>query len=964
MTSNIVKLLFLMVLSVFAVSCGEKSKPGADSEKETSSTLMKKEKSGLDESIFKVIADKDGVSDTAKNAIMIQVKTAIDTHKAIKADRDAAISKAVADNGALQGFDMEIKAAVDAKHPIQAPPVELEKAENLGAATYKIFKDIFDAHRDLAAPLNDLLALVKVINAEETVANASTQATRNAKIDVLKIPAGGLGGKTVAQWKAELKIAMESDVHLPAGVVTLILPTDSGIDLNIYNKITERPLRGARTDAQLNAIITAVRDAIGNPPTEPSPARDQRIIDAVAAQGGADVPYSTAIKNVVDTAHAFVLILESASRLLHDTYVAVVNTAHANLHHGHRNILIARVAAAKALGTTVLRNDAIDRAITEVRGLALGAALAGEDLALATAIKRAVATDYAIAITALADSGLDNAVWSLIHGCARDPEQKNNIMVAVRNVIAEPVEAVRNAAILAAVTAQSAGGATDIATLSGVIQTAVTNTYFPAGMPSFAQSHLDYQIYAAIRDFPGLTAAHRTALIGALHPAAATEVRAAMDARPRVKATRDAALGAAAGRLGLGVADASNLTVALIGAAELAQPADGENILTAQAVSGLPVRVYDALVGNGVPLAITNAQMNAAMLPMLNALNERPCVQATRNTAIENVVRGALAMDPAAVLAAGSDARVWADALKAAADLAQPATALTAKPALMDQGVYDAITGNTAAGVNVHKDISNLQMNTIIRKVNKHVLMVRPQDDKATRDGIVDGYAANGTAVKVAGGLNQNVPATADWNTQIKAALDVAIPDVAAKPANLDQDVYDDVTVRLASNKAKNDLNVALEAAIAIDNQAGRLAALNPAFDSFLATVLDRTGGAVIVDADKTAAKEEILRLFNSLHALAVAANFAGTIKPIPAGGFDVTITVTGDTAVAKVGDHVFLPANMTGGLPLDDGDIVHFNDLSANKDANLPRNGLVALVRGANKVRTVTALVVNFSTP
>lgn len=960
MSSNIVKLLSLMVLSVFSVSCGEKSKAGNQPEKQTlTSVLMEQEKSGLDESIYNVIANKAGLEDKIKNALMAQVKAAIETHTAVKADRDAAISKAVADTckPPMVGFDDEIKNAVDMKYPLEKPAV-LEKAENLGVATYKIFNDIFTAHPALVGDLNDLMALVKVIKAEETEDNGATQVTRNGKIDGLEIPAGGLGGRTVAQLKAALKIAMEADDHLPLGLVTLTVQADSGVDQRIYDKIIEEPLRGARTVAQLNAIMVAVRDAIAAH-REPIAARDQLIVDAVAAQGGANAPYSNGIKNIVDVVHPAVLILEAASHLLHDTYVAVVNTAHANLNNGHRNRLIARIVTAKGLGTTVLRNNDIDAAVREVRGLAVGAALAGEDLTLATAIKGAVATDYPFAVTTLADSGLDNAVYTVISGCARDPEQKNNLMVAVRAVITEANPGVRTGAISAAVNANSAVGAADIATISTAIQTAVTNTYFDPTLPSFAASLLDGPVYGAIREATGLSSAHKTTLIGDIHPRAATQVRAAMNARPRVKATRDGALGTAVTALvGLSVADAAALTMKLIEAAELAQPAD---LLTDRLGSGLPAQVYHAIVGDTVggviiPLAITNAQMNAIMLPVLNALNLRPCVKATRDRAIEDAVRGALGMDPAAVLAAGTDALLWAHGIKAAAEVAQPATALTAKPDLMEQSTYDAITGNTAAGVNVHKGISNLQMNAIIELVETAVLKIRDQEDKATRDGRVDGFAGDTVNVTVVGGPAQPVPVGANWNTAIKAALDLAIPEITAKPTNLAQEVYDYVIDRYASNKAMNELNAALEAALAIDSQAGRFAALNPVLDSFMDTVLNASGGNVVADADKASQKEEIIRLFNKHHPLAVAGSFEGTVRAMT-GGFDVTITVSSDTAVAKKKDRVFLPADMTAGLPLKNGDTVVFDSLSADKNGSVPSWGGWA----STKVKSVDAAVVNY---
>ncbi|MCA9507254.1 MAG: hypothetical protein KC505_02390 [Myxococcales bacterium] len=943
------RIFFLAVLTAFLVSCGNGDD---DNQNQDQGSTIERSSTELGENSYKLIEEQK-LSVDKKNKIIGAVNTAIKLHKKDKTARENAINKAVKDNGGSDALASELNTKVAEENPIAAETVKLDDQGSLSNATYKLFKDICDANADKCQKLNDILAQVIEINDQETVANGSTQVTRNTKIDNLNIVPADLAEGDVAQFKGRLKTTMQAHVGLLSGVIELTKVADSGLNPDIYNKIIEQPLRGARSAQQLNEIIVAVRDAI-TANSQPKPARNTAIENAVAAQGGANAAYSDAIKTIVDQKHQENITAEAASGLKTATYTAVVTTANTSLNNTQRNALMAAVVVAKDKGTSTERNTEIENAIKAVRGIAPGTALAGEDTTLATAIKAAVAADYPIEVTTQAKSGLAQSVWDVINASGRTAEQKNAIIsavVAAKNL----AEAQRRTQISQAVTRN---GGTD-ATLANNIITAVTDAYDPAGMLGLDTSGLDAVIYWAIRN-AAIDNAHKVTLIGAdnapgtLHP-----IRGAMDTRPRDKRTRDAAILAAVD--GLRIVDATqvlNLKTSLLAAADAAQAIDA---LTSEAGSGLAAGIYNAIVGTGdpanFPRSISNAQMNAVMAPVDNALKVRPLTQDNRDNALKAAVRTVLGLDAAAELSATNnvDAFNWYTLIKTAVDTAHAITALDAKPNDMAQAIYDAIVGQAG--------ITNAEMNQAIRSNDLKNAIKDNRGDKPARDTAIK------AALSGAGVLGRALTGdTLLWADAIIAAADTTYADaVIAKNAaalnSLNEDVYN--LVIGMPGKSNAEINNALVVLASL---------LDPATithqNRVEAIITDAAGNFSGLSAD---GKRNLLRAMDQHHPLTVAAGpdvSKGVVeKNMVVGGTPGLVVRVDETnndlikpfkifGVTKK-KRVFLPSAMLAELHVKVGDEVWFTTISpAGTMINI---GQADAVNATGNVPLITAPITHY---
>lgn len=837
------------------------------------------------------------------------------------------------------------------------PVVPLTQKDKLdiGAETYALFQKIAKDDPKKMEEINKLLGAVDAIFKDQTTYD--TLAKRDEAIDDLDIP-NALGGMDVAAIRAALKTKLKADKDLPPGTASLKTFAKSGLAKEpVHNAIVEKGAngRGTRSDAELNALMVAVQDAIRanpNPNAAQTLVRNAAIEDAVVANGGAtngatDAAYKAEIIRVVNIEHPELLLDPAASGLAPLTHGAVANTAHPALTVGQRNALMPLVLAAVRdpahKFTTATRKAAVEAAVRNVR--ALGAAVfTPEDTALITAImaQLPVPGEYPIVAMLAAESGLDEDVFNVINAAARSPEQKNGIILELRTHTLQVNKGLRDAAIVEAI---NANGAADPA--FGVALIAIVDdVYFNVAFLSLPASGLDAGVYSAIRRRPApITLAQKAALIGA-NAAAPKPIKEAMDLRPRDHAARLTRITAAVNAAMGGAGDAAWIT-AINTAANIAQPADLASALPASPGDLLDGGIYDAVFGSagtpGVP-KYSNEQMLRAMPELRLALKER--VEAQRDEAIKRAIRIALALDPAAVLA--GDESLWYTTIRTAVEAFSPANGLPNTLTLLGasnlpESIYNVLVNDDFA--------TNAQLNTLmvgLRSIN----MVRVRVN-ANRNADIE------TQVKAALGLAGDVM---DGVTNPRAfALSEAIK--VASATYFGADIHTPGTIALhqwfitwartkanvAPIKTNTQINTLLDALVLLvpntTTHQARIDGVNAATAAF--------GG--LVEADKV----ELLRKLNEEHAL--------TILPPPA----ITAEVT--EARAATGAHpagfivedaaagnakYFLPETMLAGLPISVGDNVMFNTVSAAPDYQT-RAGIVGF--GRVVIKSVTAPIVNY---
>lgn len=201
MTYTIAKLFLILNFALVVASCDKKTTTPDDTAARPTppSGLITQKDAGLDsKAVYNVIKDRKDLTNDVLAKIMKSVAQAIKGNTVNEKAREAAIVKAVKDNGGDDKLASAIKILVNKEYPIGPG---LDDQETVGAATYALFADA------AAANAKDILALNELLKKVKPIVALDTKAKRDAAIDALKIDAAGVAGVTAAK----IKTAMEID---------------------------------------------------------------------------------------------------------------------------------------------------------------------------------------------------------------------------------------------------------------------------------------------------------------------------------------------------------------------------------------------------------------------------------------------------------------------------------------------------------------------------------------------------------------------------------------------------------------------------------------------------------------------------------------------------------------------------------------------------------------------------------
>ncbi|HXW52956.1 MAG TPA: hypothetical protein VEL47_02495, partial [Myxococcota bacterium] len=627
----------------------------------------------LPHEVYQVIADRAGATTAEKNAIMDAVKAAMDLPKDQQV-RDAAIQKAVNDNGAQPGFAAAIKTKLDKVEPIAKPAVLMTRAE-----------------ADLPQ------------NVYDVIANHSTAKTREKNAIMTAVSeAIKKGGPFLRDYYVDravsdngryagLAASIKKEVNLAHPVLVDWL--DSRLPLSIYNLIADRK------DAKIvdrNAIMVAVKAAMDARPKVQA-TRDAAIAKAVN-DNGAYPGLIDKIKSAVNAYDPIAVVVtlktKSESGLPEEVYDVIAS--HYLASNAEKNLIMAKVKAAMAVTpkNQIAREKAIEEAVREN----------GAYYGLANDIKKAVDTvDPILApLKTRLESGLPQEVYDVIKNHPRaTTQQKNAIMADVKEAIAfrPKSQAKRDTNILLAVIKNG-----NYSGFDEEIKKAV-DSYDPITVPinlkTWVESDLPVSVYNVIEKHPSATIKEKNSIMEG--------VKEAMDRRPKDQFMRDFWIDFAVKYNGNYPGLANQIKAAVNASDPISVPVT----LKTRLESGLPQSIYDVIKNHPSASVV---EKNAIMIGVRWAMTFEKNNQAGRDKVIATAV------------ASNGNYHNLASDIKKAVDAYEPISVpevlITQSASKLPQSVYEVIAKHAGRTIR--------QKNAIMVEVLDAIL--RYPDAKALRD--------------------------------------------------------------------------------------------------------------------------------------------------------------------------------------------------------------------------------------